>query len=97
MPGLLNQDDLVAFCNVLRSSETDAGRLDVLRAKVPATRFLAKQAALILKKFDTDAQRYSAAKLLYPRLVNPDDALEMLGSFETDATRSQLMQELKLK
>jgi serine/threonine protein kinase/phage shock protein PspC (stress-responsive transcriptional regulator) len=80
----------------LRAESFDEGKLSFIKLVSRSNQFTAEQAQQLLKAFDYDPHRVQAAVILYPSVTDSKDFYLALESFDNDAGRISVRQELKL-
>lgn len=78
----ISSQDIEKVLTLLSAQTFDNGRMPIIKSLCVANlRLGAREATRLLVTFTFDSERMEAARLLYPRLVNPHMAVEMVEVF----------------
>ncbi len=95
-PSPMSPDQLRSLHGAVSGEAFGDSALGVLRDACRANHFTVDQAVTLVGLFDFGDDKVSAAAMLYPRLVDPENFYQVYGAFDFDSDKEELRERLGL-
>jgi hypothetical protein len=86
----ISDGQLKSLIQAIQKESFGDGKLRVLESAAPTQYFLVPQVMQVLQKFSFGEDKLDAVRLLWPRVLDRENAYQLYGAFSFPAEKDQL-------